>query len=96
MSPDEFCQARRADDAAHLIGRNGAAVAGHLLAAQAALREVLPESGGNAMDAAIAGAAALAILKPDACGLGSDLFLLFHEARTGKRTRSIIQSFRLM
>ena len=65
-----------------VMGRSGIVVAGHHLAAQAGLGML--QSGGNAIDAAIATAAALAILKPDACGLGSDLFLLYSEARTGK------------
>jgi gamma-glutamyltranspeptidase / glutathione hydrolase len=65
-----------------VMGRNGIVVAGHHLAAQAGLDML--QSGGNAIDAAIASAAALAVLKPDACGLGSDLFLLYSEARTGK------------
>jgi len=65
-----------------IMGRNGIVVAGHHLAAQAGLDTL--KSGGNAIDAAITTAAALAILKPDACGLGSDLFLLYSEARTGK------------
>jgi gamma-glutamyltranspeptidase/glutathione hydrolase len=65
-----------------VMGRNGIVVAGHHLAAQVGL--TMLQSGGNAIDAAIATAAALAILKPDACGLGSDLFLLYSEARTGK------------
>jgi gamma-glutamyltranspeptidase/glutathione hydrolase len=64
-----------------IMGRRGAVVAGHQLAAQAGLG--ILQNGGNAIDAAIATAASLAILKPDACGLGSDLFLLYHEARTG-------------
>ncbi|MBV8602122.1 MAG: gamma-glutamyltransferase family protein [Candidatus Eremiobacteraeota bacterium] len=57
-----------------VMGRHGAIVAGHQLAAQAGL--AILRAGGNAVDAAIAAAAALAVLKPDACGLGSDLFLL--------------------
>jgi gamma-glutamyltranspeptidase/glutathione hydrolase len=65
-----------------VMGRSGIVVAGHHLAAQVGLDML--KSGGNAIDAAIATAAALAILKPDACGLGSDLFLLYSEARTGK------------
>jgi gamma-glutamyltranspeptidase/glutathione hydrolase len=63
-----------------IMGRSAAVVAGHQLAAQAGLRML--EAGGNAIDAAIAIAAAVAVLKPDACGLGSDLFLLFAKADT--------------
>ncbi len=65
-----------------VMGRNGTVVAGHHLAAQAGLDQL--RAGGNAIDAAIAAAAALAVLKPDACGLGSDLFLLFSHARSGE------------
>lgn len=64
-----------------VMGRRGAVVAGHHLAAEIAY-DVL-RSGGNAMDAAIAAAAALAVLKPDACGAGSDLFLLYSDGRNG-------------
>ncbi len=62
------------------MGRSAAVVAGHQLAAQAGMRML--HAGGNAIDAAIAVAAAAAVLKPDACGLGSDLFLLFARAGT--------------
>ncbi|MGH7661163.1 MAG: gamma-glutamyltransferase [Vulcanimicrobiaceae bacterium] len=64
-----------------IMGRTAAVVAGHQLAAQAGVRML--REGGNAIDAAIATAAALAVLKPDACGIGSDLFLLYREAKTG-------------
>ena len=64
------------------MGRTGTVVAGHHLAAQAGMD--LLRSGGNAIDAAIAAAAALAVLKPDACGLGSDLFLLYSDGKTGE------------
>ena len=65
-----------------VMGRTGTVVAGHHTAAQAGLD--LLRAGGNAIDAAIAAAAALAILKPDACGLGSDLFLLYSDGKTGE------------
>ena len=65
-----------------VMGRTGTVVAGHHAAAQAGLD--LLRTGGNAIDAAIAAAAALTILKPDACGLGSDLFLLYRDGKTGE------------
>lgn len=49
------------------------------LAAQAGLR--LLQAGGNAVDAAIAAAAALTVLEPVSNGLGSDAFCLVHDGR---------------
>jgi len=65
-----------------IMGSRAAIVAGHQLAAQAGMRML--NAGGNAIDAAIAIAAAAAVLKPDACGLGSDLFLLVAKAGTNE------------
>jgi len=55
-----------------------AVVTPHHLSAAAA-REVL-DSGGNAIDAAIAGVAAQGVVAPETCGLGGDLFALIHHA----------------
>src|SRR5690554_1652519 len=56
-----------------LFARNTVATS-HPLAAQAGLRMML--KGGNAIDAAIAGAAAITIVEPVSCGIGSDAFAI--------------------
>ncbi len=57
-------------------GRRAAVVAGHALAASAAIDVI--RSGGNTVDAAVAGAAVLAVVLPHACTLGGDCFALVH------------------
>jgi gamma-glutamyltranspeptidase/glutathione hydrolase len=57
--------------------RHGMVAAAHPLAAEAGVR-VLRE-GGNAVDAAIAVNAALAVVEPTSCGLGGDLFAIVHD-----------------
>ena len=64
-----------------LGGRTGAVATPHR-AATAAGRDVL-QAGGNALDAAIAANAMLAVAYPHMCGLGGDLFLLYFEAASG-------------
>ncbi|MBN9477529.1 MAG: gamma-glutamyltransferase [Burkholderiales bacterium] len=54
-------------------------------AASAAGRTML-ERGGNAMDAAIAMAAALGVAQPMMSGLGGDSFILWYDAATGRIT----------
>jgi gamma-glutamyltranspeptidase / glutathione hydrolase len=58
-------------------GRNGIVATGHALASEAAL-QVLRE-GGNAADAAVAAALALAVVCPYACTLGGDLYALVYD-----------------
>jgi gamma-glutamyltranspeptidase/glutathione hydrolase len=63
-------------------GTHGAVSADHPLAAQAGLR-VLQE-GGNAVDAAVAMAGVLAVVRPQMNGVGGDAFILVYQASTGK------------
>ncbi len=63
-------------------GTSGAVSAGHPLAA-AAGHDVL-RRGGNAMDAAIAMAGVLAVVRPHMNGIGGDAFALYYEAATGQ------------
>jgi gamma-glutamyltranspeptidase / glutathione hydrolase len=58
----------------------GGAVASPHAAATAAGADVLA-AGGNALDAAIATNAMLSVVYPHMCGLGGDLFVLYHDAR---------------
>jgi gamma-glutamyltranspeptidase/glutathione hydrolase len=65
-------------------GRYGAVTSGHPLATAAGY-EVL-RRGGNAVDAAIATAAVLAVVRPHMNGIGGDAFALFYEGETGRVT----------
>ncbi len=57
-------------------------VSGHPLATLAAWRTL--DGGGSVVDAAISGAAVLAVVLPQACTIGGDAFMLMHDARTEK------------
>ena len=63
-----------------VYGRGGMVATSQPLAAEAGL--AMLRRGGNAVDAAVAAAAALAIVQPSSNGLGSDAFaLLWHQGR---------------
>jgi gamma-glutamyltranspeptidase len=63
-------------------GRQFAVSCGHPAATAAALE--LVREGGNVVDAALAAASALAVLLPQACTLGGDAFILYHDARLAR------------
>ena len=65
-----------------LAGQRGAISAAHPLAVSAG--QQMLAAGGNAVDALIAAQAVLAVIAPDACGLGGDAFVLLHD-RNGVR-----------
>ena len=64
-----------------VMGRGGAISSGHSLASLAGVK-VLQE-GGNAVDAALAAAFVMTVVKPETCGPGGDLFALVHMKKAG-------------
>src|SRR5919205_717633 len=60
----------------------GIVAASQPLAARAGVQ--ILERGGNAVDAAIAANAVMALVEPYYDGIGGDLFAIVYEARTGK------------
>ncbi|MGQ0648226.1 MAG: gamma-glutamyltransferase [Gemmatimonadaceae bacterium] len=65
-----------------VAGRSAAVSSDHALAT-AAGADVL-RRGGNAVDAAIAMAGVLAVVRPHMNGVGGDLFMLYRDAKTGR------------
>jgi gamma-glutamyltranspeptidase / glutathione hydrolase len=65
-----------------IMGQNGMVSSGHQLASQAGVN-VLREAG-NAVDAALAAAFVMAVVKPENSGPGGDLFALVYMKNTGK------------
>lgn len=67
-----------------VYARHGMVAAAHPLAVQIGL-DIL-KRGGSAVDAAIATNAALALMEPNACGLGGDLFAMVWDPAKGELT----------
>ncbi|MFW5897276.1 MAG: gamma-glutamyltransferase family protein, partial [Bacillota bacterium] len=72
-----------------LLATDGMVISAHPRASLAGL-DVL-RAGGNAMDAALAVAAATNVVLPAMCGLGGDLFLIYYDAKT-ERSHAINSS----
>lgn len=64
-----------------VLASNGMCATSHPLAAKAAVD--IMERGGNAMDAAIAGAVLLGVCEPQMTGIGGDCFVLFQDKDGG-------------
>ncbi len=65
-----------------IMGTHGVVSAGHYLAAQAGLRML--ELGGNAIDAGVAAGFALAVLKPQDCGMAGEAPILLYAREQGR------------
>ena len=65
-----------------VMGRNGMVCAGQPLAAQAGIS--ILQKGGNAVDAAIATAAALNVVEPLMSGVGGDGFIMIYQKESGR------------
>src|SRR6266496_3607105 len=65
-----------------IVTRYGIVATSQFLASQAGAKML--ESGGNAIDAAIAANSVLGLTQPYVNGMGGDLFAIVYEAKTGK------------
>jgi len=78
MSPDELAPTRWPE----ARGPRGMVAAPHLLASQSGVAAL--RAGGNALDAAIAAAATVAVVYPHMNGIGGDNFWLIWDAKAGR------------
>ena len=62
------------------LGREGMVASAHPYATLAGVETL--KAGGTAADAAIAVNGVLAVTQPNMCGIGGDIFVLYHEATT--------------
>lgn len=67
-----------------LMSLKGMIATANPLASATGLRILM--QGGNAVDAAIATAAVLGVVMPEACGLGGDAFMIIFDSRSGRLT----------
>jgi gamma-glutamyltranspeptidase/glutathione hydrolase len=65
-----------------VMGENGALSSGHYLASLAGMNVM--QEGGNAVDAALAAAFVMTVVRPETCGPGGDLFALVYMKKSGK------------
>ena len=65
-----------------IMGKNGMVCAGQPLAAQAGM--AILQKGGNAVDAAIATAAALNVVEPNMSGIGGDGYIMIYNKAANK------------
>jgi gamma-glutamyltranspeptidase/glutathione hydrolase len=66
------------------MSRRGMAVSSHPLSVEAAIKTL--RAGGNAVDAAVAATAVLAVVEPMSTGFGGDCFAIIYSARDGRLT----------
>jgi gamma-glutamyltranspeptidase/glutathione hydrolase len=86
VSDDSSSGAARRTRYRPIRGAGAAVVAGHPLAVAAGMRAL--DRGGNAVDAAIATAAAAAVVRPHMCGVAGDGFLLIYDT-AGPRVHAL-------
>lgn len=65
-----------------VMATHGMVSSGHYLASLSGLKVL--QRGGNAVDAAIATAATLTVVRPHMCGIGGDGFMLYYDQRTNR------------